>query len=101
MMVQGTSGNQLLEQSVQQDETIEQKQQQSQILMGQGVLLEFFEPSSQRLPYCLQETIEDDHEDEAPRLSQCKEVVSNQRQQQHPVETILYSNFKSNGQQST
>ena len=40
-MGQGTSGDHLLEQPVQHDETIEQKQlQQSHIPMGQGVLIE-------------------------------------------------------------
>ncbi len=40
-MGQGTSGDHLLEQLVQHDETIEQKQfQQSHIPMGQGALME-------------------------------------------------------------
>jgi hypothetical protein len=47
VMGQGTSRDHLLEQPVQKDETIGQKQQQrSQIPMGQVPLLDFFEPSS-------------------------------------------------------
>jgi hypothetical protein len=44
VMGQGTSGDHLLEQSVQLDEHMEQ--QQSQIPIGQVALLDFFEPSS-------------------------------------------------------
>jgi hypothetical protein len=91
----------LLEQWVQQDVTIEQKQQQqcSQIPMGQGVLLKFFEPSSPRLPPGMQQTTDDDYDDKEMRSSQLKEETSNQIQQQHQVETILHSKFESNGQQ--
>ena len=49
----GDSGDHLLEQSVQLDEHMEQ-QQQSQIPMGQVALLDFFEPSSRRLPRSLE-----------------------------------------------
>jgi hypothetical protein len=46
-MGQMTSKDQLPEQPVQQDETIEHKRQQRpQIPMGQGALLDFSEPSS-------------------------------------------------------
>ncbi len=100
MMRQGTSGDQLLEQLVQQDVTMEQKQQQCpQIPMGQGVLLDFFEQSSQRLPPGLQQTKDDDNDNEKLRGSQLKEETSNQMQEQHPVKTILDSKFESNGQQ--
>jgi hypothetical protein len=61
-MGQRTSRDQLLEleQPALQDETIKQKQQQCpQIPIGNGVLLDFFEPSSQRLPPCLQQTTDD------------------------------------------
>ena len=62
-MGQGTSGDHLLEQPVQKDGTKEQKQQQqSQIPMGQVevALLNFFEPSSQRLPPSPEQTTVDD-----------------------------------------
>ena len=67
--------------------------------MRQEALLEFFEPSSQRLPPCTQVTTDDDYEDEESRSSQLEEITLNQRQEQHPVENILQSKFKSNGQQ--
>jgi hypothetical protein len=96
----GTSGDPLLEQTVQQDVTREQKQHQRPgIPMGQGALLDFFEPSSQRLPPCTQVTTDDDYDDEKSRSSQIEEETSNHMQEQHPVETILHSKFESNGQQ--
>ena len=96
----GTSGDPLLEQPVQQDVTREQKQHQRPgIPMGQGALLDFFEPSSQRLPPCTQVTTDDDYDDEESRSSQIKEETSNQMQEQHPVKTILHSKFESSGQQ--
>jgi hypothetical protein len=100
-MGQRTSGDQLLEQPLQQDETLKQKRQQCpQIPMRQGALLDFFEPSSQRLPPPgPQETTDDYYEDEEARSCQSKEEASNHIQQQHPVETILHSKFKLNGQQ--
>ena len=99
-MGQGTIGDHLLEQPVWKDGTIEQKQlQRSQIPMGQVALLNFFEPSSQRLPPSPEQTTVDDYEDDESRLIQSKEEESNQIQQQHPVETILHSKFESNGQQ--
>ena len=100
-MIQRTSRDQLLEQPVQQDDNIEQKRQQRpQIPLGQGALLDFFEPSSQRLPPPgLQETTYDYYADEESRSCQRKEDASNHMQQQHPVETILHSKFESNGQQ--
>ena len=67
--------------------------------MGQVALLDFFEPSSQRLPPSLQQTTVDDYEDDESRPFQSKEEESNQMQQQHPVETVLHSKFESNGQQ--
>ena len=67
--------------------------------MGQVALLDFFEPSSQRLPPSLQQTAVDDYEDDESMSIQSKEEESNQMQQQHPVETILHSKFESNGQQ--
>ena len=100
MMGQATSVDDVLEQSVQQDVSMEQKQQQCpQIPMGQGALLNFFEPSSQRLPPCTQVTTDDDYEDVESRSSQLEEITLNQMQEQHPVETILHSKFESNGQQ--
>ena len=48
VMGQGTSRDHFLEQPVQLDDYMEQ--QQSQIPMGQVVLLDFFEHFSQRLP---------------------------------------------------
>ena len=96
-MGQWTSGDHLLEQPVQLDEHIEQQQQRSQIPMGQVALLNFFEPSSQRLPPSLELTTVDDYEDDESRLIQSKEEESNQMQRQHPVETILHSKFESNG----
>jgi hypothetical protein len=48
--------------------------------MGLGVLLDLFEPSSQRLPPGLQQTTDDDYDDEKLRLSQLKEEASNQMQ---------------------
>jgi hypothetical protein len=99
-MVQWTSRDHLLEQPVQLNEHIEQKQQQrSQIPMGQVALLDFFEPSSQRLPPSPKQTTVDDYEDDESTLIQNKEEESNQMQQQHPVEMILHSKFESNGQQ--
>ncbi len=96
----GTSGDQLLEQPVQRDIIREQKQHQHPgIPMGQGALLDFFEPSSQRLPPCTQVTTDDDYDDEESRSSQLEEETSNQMREQHPVETILHSKFKLNGQQ--
>jgi hypothetical protein len=96
----GTSGDQLLEQPVQQDVTREQKQHQRPgIPMKREALLEFFEPSSQRLPPCTQVTTGDDYEDEESRSSQLEEITLNQMQEQHPVETILHSKFESSGQQ--
>jgi hypothetical protein len=83
-MGQETSGHHLLEQTVQLDEHIEQ-QQQSQIPMGQEVLLNFFEPSSQRLPPSPEQTTVDDYEDDESRSIQSKEEESNQMQLQHPV----------------
>ena len=67
--------------------------------MGNGALLNFFEPSSQRLPPGPQQIADDDYEDSESRSSQLKEETSNQMQEQHPVETILHSKFESNGQQ--
>ena len=101
VMRQRTSRDQLLKHPVQQDENIEQKwQQRPQIPMGQGVLLDFFEPSSQRLPPPgPQETTDDFYEDEESRSCQSKEEASNQMHQQHPVDTILHSKLESNGQQ--
>jgi hypothetical protein len=66
VMGQGTRGNHLLEQPVQLDEHIEQQQQQqqSQIPVGQVALLDFFEPSSQRLPLSPEQTTVDDYEDD-------------------------------------
>jgi hypothetical protein len=47
-MGQGTSGDHLLEQPVQQDETMEHKwRQQSQIPMGQGALMEMWQQMHQ------------------------------------------------------
>jgi len=62
-------------------------------------LLNFFEPSFQRLPPCPEQTTVDDYEDVESRSIQSKEEESNQMQQQHPVETILHSKFESSGQQ--
>ena len=99
-MGQGTSRNHLLEQPVWKDGTIEQKQmQRSQIPMRQVALLDFVEPSSQRLPPSPEQTTVDNYEDDETRLIQSMEEESNQMQQQHPVETILHSKFESNGQQ--
>ena len=96
----GTSGDQLLEQPVQQGVTREQKQHQRPgIPMRQEALLDFFEPSFQRLPPCTQVTTDDDYEDEESRSSQLEEITLNQMQEQHPVETILHSKFESSGQQ--
>ena len=97
-MGQGTSGDHLLDQPVQLDEHIEQ-QEQSQIPMGQVALLNFFEPSSQRLPPSPEQTTVDDYEDDESMSIQSKKEESNQMQQQHPVETILHSKFELNGQQ--
>ena len=73
---------------------MEQKQQQCpQIPMGQGVLLDFFEESSQRPLSGLQHTNDDDDDDEELCGSQLKEDNSYQMQQQHAVETILHSKF--------
>ena len=80
--------------------TIEQKQQQpSQIPMGQVALLNFFEPSSQRLPPSLEQTTVDDYKEDESTLIQSQEEESNPMQQQHPVETILHSRFELNGQE--
>ena len=98
VMGQGTSGDHLLEQSVQLDEHMEQ-QQRSQIPMGQVALLDFFEPSSRRLPPSLEQTTVDDYEEDESTSIQSQEEESNQMQQQHPVETILHSKFESSGQQ--
>jgi hypothetical protein len=98
VMGQGTSGHHLLEQSVQLDEHMEQ-QQRSQIPMGQVALLDFFEPSSRRLPPSLEQTTVDDYEEDESTSIQSQEEESNQMQQQHPVETILHSKFESSGQQ--
>jgi hypothetical protein len=75
VMRQRTSEDQLLEQPVQQDEIIEQElQQHPQIPVGQGALLDFFEPASQRLPPPgPQETTDDYYEDEESRSYQSKE----------------------------
>ena len=97
-MGQETSGDHLLEQPVQLDEHMEH-QQRSQIPMGQVVLLDFFEPSSQRLPPSLEQITVDDCEDDESRSIKSKEEESNQMQQQHPVETILHSKLELNGQQ--
>ena len=67
--------------------------------MGQVALLDFFEPSSQRLPPSLEQITVDDYEDDESMLIQSKEEESNQMQQHHPVETILHSKFESNDQQ--
>jgi hypothetical protein len=98
VMGQGTSGDHLLEQSVQLDEHMEQ-QQRSQIPMGPVALLDFFEPSSRRLPPSLEQTTVDDYEEDESTSIQSQEEESNQMQQQHPVETILHSKFESSGQQ--
>ena len=100
MMGQATSVDDVLEQSVQQDVSMEQKQQQCpQIPMGQRALLDFFEQSPQRLPAGLQNTKDDDYDDEESSGSQLEQDTSYQMQQQHAVETILHSKFESNGQQ--
>ncbi len=100
VMGQATSVDDVLEQSVQQDVSMEQKQQQCpQIPMGQRALLDFFEQSSQRLPAGLQNTKDDDYDDEESSGSQLEQDTSYQMQQQHAVETILHSKFESNGQQ--
>ena len=80
VMGQGTSGDHLLEQPVQLDEHMEQ-QQRSQISMGQVALLDFFEPSSQRLPPSLEQTTVDDYEDDESRSIQSMEEESNHMQQ--------------------
>jgi hypothetical protein len=97
-MGQGTSRHHLLEQPVQLDKHIEQ-QERSQIPMGQVALLDFFEPSSQRLPPSPEQTTVDDYEDDESMSIQSKGEESNQMQQQHPVETILHSKIELNGQQ--
>ena len=100
MMGQARSEDEVLEQSVQQDVSMEQKQQQCpQIPMGQGALLDFFEESPQRPLSGLQHTNDDDYDDEESSGSQLEEDTSYQMQQQHAVETILHSKFESNGQQ--
>ena len=65
------------------------------------VLLNFFEPSSQRLPPGPEQTTVDDYEDDESRWSKHVEDASNHMQQQHPIESILHSKFETNGQQST
>jgi hypothetical protein len=67
--------------------------------MGQVALLDFFEPSSQRLPPSPEQTTVDDYEDDESMSIQSKGEESNQMQQQHPVETILHSKIELNGQQ--
>jgi hypothetical protein len=62
-------------------------------------LLDFFEPSSQRLPPSPEQTTFDDYEYDESRLIQSMEEESNKMPQQHPVETILHSRFELNGQQ--
>jgi hypothetical protein len=69
--------------------------------MGQVVLLDFFEPSSQRLPPSLEQTAVDDYEDDKSRSIQRKEEESNQMWQQHPVETILHSSLNQMVNKST
>ena len=96
-MGQGKNGHHLLEQLVQLDKHIEQ-QQRSQIPIRQVALLDFFEPSSQRLPPSPEQTTGDDYEDDESMSIQSKEEESNQMQQQHAVETILHSKLESNGQ---
>ena len=76
-MGQETSRDHLLGQPVKLDEHMEQ-QQQSQIPMGQVALLDFFEPSSQRLPPSLEQITVDDYEDDESRSIQSKEEESNQ-----------------------
>ena len=88
----------LIEQLDQQHETLLQ-QQQPQIPMEQETnTLNYFKPSSQRLPSGLQETTAEYCENGKSKLSQCNEEQSNQMQQHHLAETILYSMFESNGQ---
>jgi Chromo (CHRromatin Organisation MOdifier) domain len=67
--------------------------------MGPVALLDFFEPSSRRLPPSLEQTTVDDYEEDESTSIQSQEEESNQMQQQHPVETILHSKFESSGQQ--
>jgi hypothetical protein len=101
-MGQGISRDHLLEQPVQKDETIGQKQQQrSQIPMGQVPLFGFFEPSSYRLPPSPEQATIDDYEDDESRSIQSMEEESNQMQQQYPVETILHSSLNQMVNKST
>ena len=66
-MGQETSGDHLLDQPVQLDEHMEQ-QQHSQIPMGQVALLDFFEPSSRKLPPSPEQTTVDDYEEDESTL---------------------------------
>jgi hypothetical protein len=77
VMGQETSGDHLLEQPVQLDEHMEQQQQQrSQIPMGQVALLDFFEPSSGRLPPSPKQTTVDDYKEDESTSIQSKEEES-------------------------
>ena len=67
--------------------------------MGQVALLDFFEPSSRRLPTSPEQTTVDDYEEDKSMSIQSQEEESNKMKQQHPVENILHSKFESNGQQ--
>ena len=81
IMRKGTSGDHLLEQPVQQDETMEQKQrQQSQIPMGQGALMEMLQQMHQ--PNLQTQLVEQTREHARLLEHQVRQQNTQQEQQQ-------------------